>query len=138
MYRFAFFMTGEGATATAVLRRTIERAVRAGIGDLRDARRVKRRLFTEARHQCAQPAAVTPDALATDPSVPPETEAGNAGAPPPLAARFSSVPTAERSALVLFYLYLFDPAELAEVLEIPPAELAPLLTRGRTLLGPSV
>ena len=65
-------------------------------------------------------------------STPPEAETAT---PAELAARFARVPEAERSALILFYLYLFDPAELAEVLEIPAAELAPLLSRGREWLG---
>ena len=121
VYRFAFLVTGEAAAAAAVLRRTVERAARAGIGDLRDARRVKRWLFTEARHQCAGPV-----------SAPDPEEPGEAAR---LAARFAAVPEPERGALVLFYLYLFDPADLAEVLEIPPAELAGLLNRGRALLG---
>ncbi len=55
VYRFAFLMTGEPVAAAAVLRRTVERAAHAGIADLRDARRVKRWLFTEARQQCARP-----------------------------------------------------------------------------------
>ena len=123
VYRFAFLMLGETVAAAAVLRRTVERAVRAGIADLRDARRVKRWLFTEARQQCAQGAPAPAPA-------PPATEPGE------LAARFAAVPEAERGALILFYLYLFDPTELAEVLEIPLAELAPLLTRGRASLVP--
>ena len=47
---------------------------------------------------------------------------------------FADLPEDERGALILFYLFLFDPAELAELLEIKPAELGPLLLRGRTLL----
>ena len=128
VYRFAFLMTGENVAAAAVLRRTVERAVRGGIGDLRDARRVKRWLFSEARRQCAQPA------LASHPARS-ETEAGEAAAPAQLAARFAAVPANERGAMVLFYLYVFDPADLAEVLGIPFGELAPLLNRGRELLG---
>ena len=127
VYRFAFLMTGEAAAAAAVLRRTVERAVRGGASELHDARRVKRWLFTEARHQCASPAMP-----AAGESVPPEPDPAS---PAQLAARFASVPEAERGALILFYLYLFDPAELAEVLEIPSAELAPLLNRGREWLG---
>ncbi len=54
--------------------------------------------------------------------------------PRQLALLFADLPEDERSALILFYLFLFDPAELAELLEIKPAELGPLLLRGRTLL----
>ena len=127
VYRFAFLMTGEAAAAATVLRRTVEHAARGGVGEMHDARRVKRWLFTEARHQCGS----SPAAPASGASVPPEPEAG---ASAPLAARFARVPEAERGALILFYLYLFDPVELAEVLEIPAAELAPLLNRGRAWL----
>lgn len=123
-------MTGEPVAAAAVLRRTVERAAHAGITDLRDARRVKRWLFTEARQQCARPVSAPVEA-----AVPSEAEPADAPAPTQLAARFAPLPEAERGALILFYLYLFDPAELAEVLEVPSAELAPLLTRGRALLG---
>ena len=90
----------------------------------------------EARQQCAQelPAAPPvqeevherPEAPATDVA---------ADSPERLATQFARLPEAERSALILFYLYLFDPLELAEVLEIPLAKLGPLLTRGRELLG---
>ena len=132
VYRFAFLMTGEAAAAAAVLRRTVERAVRGGTSELHDARRVKRWLFTEARHQCGPPA-TTPHAMpVAGESAPPDAQTA---APAELAARFARAPEAERSALILFYLYLFDPAELAEVLEIPAAELAPLLNRGRAWLG---
>ena len=124
-------MTGENVAAAAVLRHTVERAAHDGIIDLRDARRVKRWLFTEARRQCAQ--AVPPPAPVADGETPPDVPAVS-----PLAARFARVPEAERGALILFYLYLFDPAELAEVLEIPPGELAGLLIRGREALGASV
>ena len=124
VYRFAFLMTGGAAAAAAVLRRTVEHAAHGGVADLRDAWRVRRWLFIEARRQCARHA-VEEAAADTDDN----DEATR------LAARFGTLPPAERGALILFYLYLFDPSELAEVLEIPAAELAPTLTRGRALLG---
>ena len=36
--------------------------------------------------------------------------------------------------MILFYLFLFDPVELAELLGIKPADLAALLLRGRASL----
>ena len=51
-----------------------------------------------------------------------------------LALLFGSLPETERSATILFYLYVFTPVELAEVLEIKPDDLGTLLTRGRALL----
>ncbi len=137
VYRFAFLMTGEAAAAAAVLRRTVERATRGGIGDLRDARRVKRWLFTEARHLCAQGGSAAHAPPTADTTGHLETNDTDLPVPAQLAARFAGVPEAERGALILFYLYLFDPADLAEVLEVPPAGLAPLLTRGREFLGQS-
>ena len=123
VYRFAFLMTGEAAAAAAVLRRTVERAAHSGVADLRDAGRVRRWLFIEARHECARHVAAEEETPGED------NEAAR------LDARFGTLPPPERGALILFYLYLFDPAELAEVLEIPAAELASTLTRGRALLG---
>ncbi len=125
---------GRADAAAAVLRRTVERAARAGIDDLRDARRVKRWLFTEAR-TCA-PSRRPPRPLDV-PGTGARARKRTRRPRPPRAtgARFADLPEDERGALILFYLFLFDPAELAEVLEIPPAELAPLLLRGRALLG---
>ena len=51
-----------------------------------------------------------------------------------LALLFGGLPEAERGAAILFYLYLFTPAELAEVLEIKPDDLGTLLSRSRALL----
>ena len=51
-----------------------------------------------------------------------------------LALLFGSLPEAERAALILFYLYLFTPNELAEIMEVKPDDLGTLLTRGRALL----
>ena len=51
-----------------------------------------------------------------------------------LAAVFRALPERERSALILFYLYLFSPADLAETLELDPDTLGPILAHGRALL----
>ena len=160
VYRFAFLMTGSGDAAAEVLRRTVERAANGGIGDLRDPRRVKRWLFAEARQACGDPLPAGPlppvpggdrpdlasslDAHANgNGSHPPAATAGNAlpATPDPagtpgdgLAAAFGALPERERSALILFYLYLFSPADLAETLELDPDTLGPILTHGRALL----
>ena len=52
-----------------------------------------------------------------------------------VAQRFSTLPEPERSALALFYLELFEPAEIARLLKLPLEELAAALGRGRTLLS---
>ena len=147
VYRFAFLMTGHGDAAAEVLRRTVERAARGGIGDLRDPRRVRRWLFAEARQHCGDPLPSGP--------LPPVPAANGHGDPAPipagadplpltpgpshspvdgLAAAFGALPERERSALILFYLYLFSPADLAETLELPPDALGPVLSHGRALL----
>ena len=146
VYRFAFLMTGNGDAAAEVLRRTVERAMRGGIGDLRDARRAKRWLFAEARAHCGDPLPAGPLPLVPGGPdngdggllpVPAQDHAAPVSADSPageLAAAFGALPERERSALILFYLYLFDPAELAETLELKPDTLGPVLAHGRALL----
>ena len=137
VYRFAFLMTGSVPSAAEVLRLTVEQAERGDLSDVRDPRRVKRWLFARARSLCARPLAM-PEALVGFPTPSPDDETS----PPDFAedparhlvSGFASLPEPERSALILFYLYLFDSSDLAETLGIKPAELAPLLQRGRTLL----
>ncbi len=137
VYRFAFLMTGSIPTAAEVLRLTVETAERGDLSDVRDPRRVKRWLFARARSLCARPLAM-PDALEGFPGITPDAEGNRpdvaSDATHQLVALFAGLPEAERSALILFYLYLFDPADLAETLGIKAAELTALLTRGRTLL----
>ncbi len=154
VYRFAFLMTGNADTAADVLRHTVRQATRGCLHDIRDPLRAKRWLFAEARSLCAHPppAAPRPDVpLGSVPGPADEGEAGLSPVPldavpsedvpaatddPPrqLALLFADLAEDERTALILFYLFLFDPAELAEVLEIKPADLGPLLLRGRTQL----
>ena len=129
LYRFALLMTGGVPAAAEVLRLTVEQAERGDLSEVRDPRRVRRWLFARARVLCGRPLAM-PDALA-DPAADPE---GSDDPARQLVALFAPLPEAERSALTLFYLYLFNPAELAEVLDVKPAELAALLSRGRTQL----
>lgn len=137
VYRFAFLMTGSVPAAAETLRLTVEQAERGDLSDVRDPRRVKRWLFARARSLCARPAAQAP---AT--SAPPTILPNNEGPLPDfaddvtrrLAALFATLPEPERSALILFYLYLFDSTQLAEVLDVAPAALGTFLTRGRTLL----
>ena len=136
LYRFAFLMTGSVPAAAETLRLTVEQAERGDLSDVRDPRRVKRWLFARARSLCGRPLAM-PEALVDLGS----SEGGDSpsveGSDDPtrqLAGLFAPLPEAERSALILFYLYLFTPAQLAEVLEVKPAGLAALLSRARTQL----
>ena len=189
VYRFAFLMTGSAEAATEVLRRTVERAARGGIGDLRDPRRVRRWLFSEARQHCggpltAAPLPPVPDTVAhgneghggangqhgsngaggahgtngasavhadgppgrvplpdnpplplvPDAAVPTGPDGASAWSAQHLATAFTALPERERCALVLFYLQLFSPADLAEALELRPDALGPVLLQGRHLL----
>lgn len=79
--------------------------------------------------------------LSSVPSVPGETALpvmpaadDAANAPHRLAAFLALLPEKERSALVMFYLYRFNLAEMAEILDIKPGELGPLLNRARASL----
>ena len=145
VYRFAFLMTGSAAAAAEVLQDTVEEAEREGLGDLRSPWQVRRWIFTHARASCRRPHTVAgpvppsdeheasflpaPDTSASVPTLDAASDSCQQ-----LALLFGTLPEAERCASVLFYLYLFTPAELAEVLEIKPDDLGTLLTRGRALL----
>ena len=143
VYRFAFLMTGSAAAAAEVLQRTVEEAEREGLGDSRNPQQVRRWIFTQARASCRRPHTVAGPVPAPDPEEPSFLPAPDASVPTldaagdasqQLALLFGGLPEAERGAAILFYLYLFTPAELAEVLEIKPDDLGTLLTRGRALL----
>ena len=145
VYRFAFLMTGSAAAAAEVLQDTVEEAEREGLGDLRNPWQVRRWLFTHARAACRRPHTVAGPVPTSSEHEAPFLPASDAGASVPtldatgdsseqLALLFGTLPEAERGAAILFYLYLFTPAELAEVLEIKPDDLGTLLSRSRTLL----
>ena len=143
VYRFAFLMTGSASAAAEVLQSTVEEAEREDVGDLRNPWHVRRWLFTQARTLCCRPQTVagpvpSPDTTETsflpppDASVPTVDAASDSSQQ--LALLFGGLPEAERGAAILFYLYLFTPSELAEILEIKPDDLGTLLTRSRALL----
>lgn len=145
VYRFALLMTGSPAAAAEVVRHTVEEAEREGLGDLRNPWQVRRWIFTHARASCRRPLTV---ALPVPSAAPDEDDASFSSSPAAsvptaddacdasqqLALLFASLPETERSAAILFYLYLFTPSELAEILEIKPDDLGTLLTRSRSLL----
>ncbi len=147
VYRFAFLMTGTPLAAAEVLQHTVEEAEREELGGEHDAWQVRRWLFTQAYEAaCRRPRAVAASALTPVPgpgedppfsatsgaSVPTADAAGDSSLQ--LALLFGGLPEAERAALILFYLYLFTPKELAEIMEVRPDDLGTLLTRGRALL----
>lgn len=148
VYRFAFLMTGNAAAAAEVLQHTVEEAELEGLGDLRNPQQVRRWIFTHARAFCRRPHTVAgpapasasttaaddeaPFLAASDASVPTVDAASDSSQQ--LALLFGALPEVERGAAILFYLYIFTPAELAEVLEIKPDDLGTLLTRSRALL----
>ena len=129
IYRFAFLMTGRLDVAGRVVQSTVARAAQRG-GEIRCRHRAKRWLFAEAREDCRRLPTRDP-ALA-------EHVAGEDGEQfdyaRGLAGLFATLPEPERCAMSLFYLYLFEPSELCEVLEVKPRDLGPLLLRGRQLI----
>ncbi len=139
IYRFAFLMTGCTAKASQVLQARVERASR-GMRDIRDAQRAKRWLFAQARADCGTVRGLVPRApgapdthvAAAEESLDYPTQETSPAAE--IAGAFAGLPEQERCALALFYLYLFSPRELAEVLEIKPRALPELLIRGRAML----
>ncbi len=154
VYRYAFLMTGSVATATEVLRSAVEGASRGLSDEDRKPGYAKRWLFAKARELCRHPhllravapLAAAPAAERTEavdgaaaatgeaelPTVPGANDAANV--PNRLAAFFALLPEKERSALILFYLFRFNLAEMAEILEIKVTELGLLLKEARASL----
>lgn len=138
IYRFALLMTGSVEVAAQVLQAGVERSARS-LRQIRDGSRAKRWLFSQARLDCsaARLGSGEPCDLSSDPMPAPPEE------PMPavyndqsrqVALVFAVLPEAERCALALFYLYLFTPTELGEIMDLKPRDLGPLLSRGRAML----
>jgi DNA-directed RNA polymerase specialized sigma24 family protein len=138
IYRFAILMTGCTAKSSQVLQASVERASR-GLREIRDAKRARRWLFSQARADCGTVRGPVPrmpgahDAPAAEADLP-DFPASGVSPAPEIAGAFAGLPEPERCALALFYLYLFSPLELAEVLEIKPRALPEVLIRGRAML----
>ena len=138
LYRFALLMTGSVDVASQVLQTGVERAART-LRHVRDCSRAKRWLFSQARHDCCTAGLHTrePHPLSSaPPSCPPEgpVPAVFNDQPRQLALVFAVLPEPERCALALFYLYLFTPAELAEIMDLKLWDLGALMNRGRAIL----
>lgn len=113
-------MTGSAAAAQAVIQSLVPCAAER-LPQMRDERQARRWLFSRLREACLRPPAGAP---------------ASTGAPAEEVARlFGGLPEPERSALGLFYLHRFEPAELAEMLEVSPLVLGRLLGSARLLLG---
>jgi DNA-directed RNA polymerase specialized sigma24 family protein len=120
-------MTGNGAAANWAMGRTVEQAA-GRIGQMRDRRQAKCWLFAKARECCRQ-ASASPELIP-----PPDEAVAEDRNSRQVARLFGGLPEDERCALVLFYLSLFEPDELANLMEIKPAALGPLLMDARQSL----
>lgn len=114
-YRFACLMTGSAPAAQAAIQALVPGAAER-LTQMRDERQARRWLFSRLREICRR----------TPPEPAPEDE---------VTRLFSHLPEEERSALGLFYLQLFQPDELAEMLDLSPLALGQLLGVARLLLG---
>jgi RNA polymerase sigma factor (sigma-70 family) len=139
-YRFALLLTGNVKVAEHVMADTLAE-VESQLAQFRNEASRRAWLATRIRERCLKNNASAP------PSAPrllrnePETE----GNPEILeieafllAQRFHTLPEPERSALALFYLELFDIAELAQVLKMSEDTLSETLGSARGLLKQSL
>lgn len=132
-YRLALLLSGNIKAAERIMADTL-REVEQQLGELRNENSRQAWLAARIRQRCQRE---------------------NAGGGPParrllrdeesgglldieafiVAQHISTLPEPERSALALFYVDLFTPAEVANLLKVKLEELAELLSRGRGMLA---
>ncbi len=138
LYRFALLLTGRGDLARRALDSVLSDC-EGRIAQIRDESHRVAWLVARLRqsstggasgpHESASPARdneqeISDDDLSPDVLI--------------LAQRFHALPEPERTALALFYLELFGPEQIAQVLGIDFEELPPILDRGRRLIESSL
>lgn len=135
-YRFAVLLTGNAKSAEQVMAETLAE-VEAQLSQIRNETSRQAWLATHIRQRCLEnnksappvaPRLVRDD---TDSGTQPEILKIEAFL---LAQRFHLLPEPERSALALFYLDLFSPEEIAELLEMDIHALSDTLGAARDLL----
>jgi DNA-directed RNA polymerase specialized sigma24 family protein len=133
LYRFCFLMTADVEKAKEAFQRTVrEAALRSAHGE---APADRLWFFRDARWRCL--AASVADLQAEHGQM--DEHEVSASAPSQitqidveqLAIWISAAPEPQRSALALFYLDEFNPAELCAILGLKPRELPPLIASGR-------
>jgi DNA-directed RNA polymerase specialized sigma24 family protein len=139
-YRFALLLTGNAKSAEQVMAETLTE-VESQLDQFRNETSRQAWLATHIRERCLENNKSAPPAaprLLRD-----DTETGEKPAVLKieaflLAQRFHTLPEPERSALALFYLDLFSPEEIAELLKIDLEVLADTLGAARELLQKSL
>jgi DNA-directed RNA polymerase specialized sigma24 family protein len=134
LYRFCFLMLADSAKAQEVFRLTLREA--AQLAAEGEPPRDRAWFFRTARWRCLE---IGEQGLQAE-DVDLETEPLTASAPEQiakldpnqLAIWISAAPDPQRTALALFYLDEFDHSELLAISELKPAELAKLLSGGRS------
>jgi RNA polymerase sigma-70 factor (ECF subfamily) len=137
-YRFALLLSGNPKVAEQIITETMQDGA-ARLSELRHESHRRSWLATKIRQRCLL------HAPGANPQEVPQLihHAGQSSEGAPrveteasiLAQRFSALPEPERSALALFYLDLFTPEEIADLLSMDPDELGLYLTRARKHLA---
>ena len=139
-YRFALLLTGRSAVAEKVMVETIAEA-EAQLDEFRNDANRQAWLAQRLRQRCLknnEDAPAPPPRLSRiepEPGVRPEILGIEAFI---LAEHFHGLPEPGRSALALFYLDLFTPEEIAQLLEMKLEELGATLAEARTRLQESL
>jgi DNA-directed RNA polymerase specialized sigma24 family protein len=139
-YRFALLLTGRSAVAEQVMVETIAEA-EAQLDEFRNDANRQAWLAQRLRQRCLKNSGETPPPaprllrIEPEPGVRPEVLGIEAFI---LAEHFHGLPEPGRSALALFYLDLFTPEEIAELLKMTLEELGATLTEARTRLQESL
>ena len=136
-YRFALLLTGDLRVAEQIMAETLQEA-EAQLADLRKIASRQAWLVQRIRERCLRENAVNGNEIPRLLRAP--VDAGEKREILTIEAfivaqRFSTLPEPERSALALFYLELFEPAEIARLLKMPLEELAATLVRARAQLS---
>jgi RNA polymerase sigma factor (sigma-70 family) len=133
-YRFALLLTGRSAAAEQVIAETLA-AVEAQLEQIRTETNRQAWLVAHIRQRCLQnneedPAPNVPRLL-REPLEPGERTEVLAIEAYILAEHFRCLPEPQRSALALFYLDLFTPEEIAQLLKMNLEELGAVLAQAR-------
>jgi DNA-directed RNA polymerase specialized sigma24 family protein len=139
-YRFALLLTGHAKSAEQVMADTLA-AVESQLAQFRNDTSRQAWLATHIRERCLENNKSAPPAaprLVRDDTETDERPAVLKIEAFLLAQRFHTLPEPERSALALFYLDLFTPEEIAELLKLDLDSLADTLAAARDLLRKSL
>ena len=137
-YRFALLLTGDIRTAENIMARTLA-VVESQLEELRSDASRQVWLAQRIRERCLRENAgnenPVPRLLRTEAEGRPEILKIEAFI---VAQRFSTLPEPERSALALFYLDIFQPVDIAQLLKMSIDDLAAVLGRARVQLGEAI